>query len=101
MADRTIIVDPAKLESTAGEIDTQAAEYKRLYEQLYSEVDSMASAWQGSDNLAFTSQIDGFREDFTAMYTLMTQYSEFLKNSAATYRSTQENVAASAKRLVN
>lgn len=98
---KSIRVEPAKLEAAAAQIDNQAAEYKKLYEQLYTEVDSMANAWQGSDNIAFTSQIEGFREDFLAMYTLMTQYAEFLKNSAATYRETQNEVVSQAKKLIN
>ena len=98
---KSIRVEPAKLDAAATQIDNQAAEYKKLYEQLFTEVDSMASAWQGADNLAFTSQIGGFREDFLAMYTLMTQYAEFLKNSASTYRATQNEVASRAKKLVN
>ncbi len=97
----SIRVEPSKLEAAATQIDNQAAEYKRLYEQLYTEVESMASSWQGSDNLAFTSQINGFREDFNMMYQLMMQYSEFLKNSANTYRQTQQEVADQARRLTN
>lgn len=98
---RTIIVDPAKLEAAASQIDAQAADYKKIYEQLFTEVGAMSSAWQGADNIAFTNQIEGFRDDFTAMYTLMTQYSEFLKNSAATYTATQQEIVSAAKRLTN
>ena len=98
---KVIRVEPARLDAAAQKIDGQAAEYKKLYEQLYTEVESMSSAWQGADNLAFTSQIEGFRDDFNARYTLMTQYSEFLKNSAATYRETQSEVVSQAKKLVN
>lgn len=98
---RTIIVDPAKLEAAASQIDNQASDYKKVYEQLFTEVGAMASAWQGVDNIAFTTQIEGFRDDFLAMHTLMTQYSEFLKNSATTYRATQNEVVSQAKKLTN
>ncbi len=98
---KVIRVEPSRLDAAANKIEGQAAEYRKLYEQLYSEVNSMSSAWQGADNLAYTSQIEGFRDDFTAMYTLMTQYAEFLKNAAATYRQTQNEIVAQAKKLVN
>lgn len=101
MAGRTIKVDPAKLKSAAGQIDSQAAEYKRQYEQLFTEVNAMASAWQGADNIAYTTQIEGFRDDFTKMYDLMMKYSEFLKNSADVYQGTQDEVVTQAKRLTN
>lgn len=98
---RTITVDPAKLESAAGKMDTHAAEYQRIYKQLFSEVEGMAVAWQGVDNVAFTTQIKGYEDDFQKMVTLMKEYSEFLKKSAAAYRKTQEEVVSQAKRLTN
>lgn len=96
---RTIVVDPAKLEAAAQKIDVQASDYERLYRQLFSEVDGMGAAWQGVDNTAFVTQIKGFREKFQQMSALMKQYSEFLKQSAKTYRSTQNEIVIRAKRL--
>lgn len=98
---RTIIVDPAKLESAAGKMDAYVADYESIYKQLYSEVDGMAAAWQGKDNIAFTNQIKGFEDDFQKMVALMKEYSEFLKKSAVAYRTTQDEITAAAKRLTN
>lgn len=97
----TIRVEPAKLKSTASQIDAQAAQYKRLYEQLYTEVNAMKSAWNDAANIAFTSQVEGFKEDLEKMYKLMTQYSEFLVNAANTYETAQNNLIDGAKRLAN
>lgn len=97
----TIRVEPAKLKSAAAQIDTEAAEYKRLYEQLYTEVDAMKTAWNDASNIAFTTQVEGFKEDLEAMYKLMTQYSEFLVNAANNYEATQNEIIDNAKRLVN
>ena len=98
---RSITVDPQKLEAAATAIDNQSADYEKSYRQLFTEVDSMAAAWQGADNLAFTNQIKGFEDDFKAVVSLMKQYSEFLKTSAKTYRQTQDEVVTQAKKLVN
>jgi WXG100 family type VII secretion target len=98
---RSITVDPAKLESTAGKIDQQSADYERIYKQLFNEVDRMGAAWQGTDNLAFVSQIKGFMDDLQDMTRLMRDYSSFLKNSATTYRNTQNEIISSAKKLTN
>ena len=98
---RKIVVDPAKLDSAASQIDSQAADYERLYNQLFSEVSGLGAAWQGKDNTAFVQQIEGFRDDFQQMAQLMRDYSEFLKTSASTYRTTQENVVSAAKSLSN
>ena len=98
---RKIIVDPAKLETAASTIDSQSSDYKQIYEQLFTEVGAMASAWQGADNVAFTQQIEGFREDMLKMYQLMVEYSEFLKTSATTYKATQNEIINQAKKLTN
>lgn len=96
-----IIVEPAKLEAAATKIDEYAADYKKNYTQLFTEVNAMSANWSGADNIAYTTQIKGFEEDFNKMYTLMTQYAEFLKNAATNYKTTQEAVEAGARKLTN
>lgn len=98
---RTIHVTPEQLESTAGRIESLAADYKAQYDQLYSETNAMASTWSGKDNVAFVNQIDGFKDDFTKMHTLMLNYADFLRKSAKAYRDTQDNVVSEARKLVN
>lgn len=94
-----IMVDPSKLTSTATTIESYAGDYKKTYEQLLNEVDAMASAWSGSDNVAFTSQIKGFQDNFTAMYNLMNEYVQFLRDSANVYSTAQQSIADAAKKL--
>jgi WXG100 family type VII secretion target len=96
-----IVVNPAKLETAAAKIDEYAADYKKTYMQLFTEVEAMASNWQGTDNVAYTNQIQGFEDDFQNMYKLMTEYSTFLTNSATSYKTTQSNVESAAKQLTN
>lgn len=96
----TIKVEPAQLTSTAGQIDNAAAEYQKLYNTLYSDVAAMRSGWQGRDNLAFTDQIEGFRDDFDLMKKLMDEYSLFLKRAAEKYAATQQAIVEGASRLI-
>lgn len=98
---KTIMVDPNKLNSTSATIENYAGEYKKTYEQLLNEVDAMAKSWSGSDNVSFTSQIKGFQDNFLAMYNLLTEYVEFLRNSATAYNNAQTTIEQSAKKLVN
>ncbi|MCR8643645.1 WXG100 family type VII secretion target [Paenibacillus sp. N1-5-1-14] len=98
---RKIVVDPAKLETVAKTMDGHSAEYQRLYDQLFNEVKNMGNAWKGQDNVAYTTQIEGFRDDFDNMKKLMEQYSGFLKQSATTYKETQTDIVSAAKRLTN
>ncbi len=98
---RTIQVTPEQLEAAAKKIESLAADYKTQYEQLYSETNAMASTWSGKDNVAFTNQIAGFKDDFTKMYSLMRDYADFLVKSAKAYRDTQDTVVSEARKLVN
>lgn len=98
---RKIEVTPDQLVSAAGAIEGLAAQYKDQYTRLYSETNAMASTWSGKDNIAYTDQIAGFKDDFEKMYNLMMRYAEFLRESAKMYRDTQDAVATEARKLVN
>ena len=79
---RTIMVTPEQLERTAVQIEGLAADYKTQYTKLYGETDALASTWNGKDNIAFTTRIAGFKDDFERMYDLMNKYAAFLRDSA-------------------
>lgn len=98
---RTIQVTPEQLETTAGRIEGLAADYQTQYNNLYSETSAMASTWSGKDNVAYTDQIAGFKDDFEKMHTLMLNYADFLRKSAKAYRDTQDTIVTEAKKLVN
>ncbi len=98
---RTIQVTPEQLESAAQRIEGLAADYKTQYDQMYSETNAMASAWNGKDNTAFVDQIAGFKDDFTKMHALMLNYADFLRKAAKAYRETQDTVVTEARKLVN
>ena len=96
-----IMVDPTRLEAVGSKIEEQTADYSKMYQQLFTEVQAMKKAWQGADNIAYTTQIEGFREDLEKMKKLLEQYSIFLKESAKIYKRTQEDVISKAKTLTN
>lgn len=96
-----IMVDPTRLETVGSKIEEQTADYSKMYQQLFTEVQAMKKAWQGADNIAYTTQIEGFREDLEKMKKLLEQYSIFLKESAKIYKRTQEDVISKAKTLTN
>lgn len=98
---RSIKVNPAQLNTAAAQIDALVAEYRKLYGKLYGDVGTMQAAWQGVDNQAFTTQIEGFRQDFDEMARLMDQYAQFLKQASKTYQEAQDNTVAGARRLGN
>ncbi|MCM1299222.1 MAG: WXG100 family type VII secretion target [Firmicutes bacterium] len=98
---QTIQVTPEQLETAATKIEGLASDYKSQYDLLYKETGAMSSTWSGKDNIAFTDQIAGFKDDFVKMHTLMMNYVDFLRKSAKSYRETQDSVVNAARKLTN
>lgn len=96
---RSILVTPDQLDACAVRMDDANQAYTRDSNALFSEVETLGTVWQGKDNLAFVSQISSFQNDFRQIAMLCTEYSDFLRNSAASYRSTQDELTAQAARL--
>ena len=99
MARGKIIVETSRLDSTAGQVEHLADQYKSEYESLFGIVKELQNAWRGEDNVAFTNQIEGFRDDFQRMERLMRDYAAYLRKVAESYRTTQDNIVAQAKTL--
>lgn len=101
MAVTTIKVDPQKLQDASSQISGLASEYEGEYKALFDRVHNMKGKWDGQDNQNYTEQVEGFRDDFEKMKSLMDQYSEYLKNTAQAYINTQNEIAKTAKGLTN
>lgn len=99
MANTVIRVTPAELRSVASKVRAQAEDYSKQYNQLMTDVDSMAAAWKGKDNTAFTNRIKGFMTDFQKMRSVLDEYAAFLDQAAQTYQNTQDKIAEAAQRL--
>jgi len=93
---RTIAVECEQIEACASRIDDANQDYIRSFSQLFESVDGMKASWQGKDNVAFSNQIQKFQSDFRQMSVLCTQYAEFLRNSARSYRQLQDDLASQA-----
>lgn len=94
-----IFVDPARLEITAQRVESSKADYDRLVNLLYAEVDKLQTNWQGKENTEFTNKIKQFQNDFRQIAIILNQYAQFLRSSARAYRETQEELYSSASRL--
>ena len=99
MARGQIVVETSQLDSAAGRVEDLANTYKTNYTGLFSTVQALQSSWSGTDNTAFTNQIEGFRDDFQRMEQLMRDYAAYLRKTATTYRNTQDSIARAAKGL--
>ena len=94
-----IVVDPQQLQSAAQKVDGYRQTYSGNVQKLYGSIDAMTSAWQGEDNLAYTTQIKQFQKEFQKMDQMLQQYSDFLRNAANQYSQTQTQVTNGARGL--
>lgn len=98
----SITVTTQSLTTKAGEVDNLAAEYMSHYEALLNDVNTLTTSdWQGEDATAFRNQVEGFREDFQKMRSLMGDYADFLREAAGKYDSMQSNMINTIKGLQN
>jgi len=92
-------VDLTALISTAAGIETRANDYKKLYGQLYTEVRAMGSNWQGKDNQAFVSQLNGFHDDFERMHKLLLDFAALIREADKEYKQALSDSTAIARNI--
>ncbi len=98
---KSIRVEMGVLMQSADYIDELNNEFRSYYNQLNTDVDTLAATWLGKDNLAFTTKIKGFNDDFNQLSLVLSQYASFLRNSAKAYEQTQDELVSHVNRLAN
>lgn len=101
MAQGKIIVTVQDLEKAASTVSTKAQEYQDNYNQLYKVIDELKGLklWTGTDSDVFIEQLNQFKDDFDYMYSLMNQYSTFIKKAAQAYSGVQSTITNETKDL--
>ena len=85
----------------AQKLQSLSENYTDIYTQLMQEANTMGTAWEGADNLAFVDQINGFTEELKMMATKLSTASQALDKQRANYVARQENNITQVKKLVN
>lgn len=75
--------------------------YTEIHLQLMQEANTMGTAWEGADNLAFVEQINGFTEELERMAGKLLLASQALDKQRANYVARQEHNITQVKKLVN
>lgn len=98
---KKIYVEPERLLASSKKIEDYNDEFKKMKRKLYEEVDLMSSSWNGKDNQAFTNQIKTYQNTMDSISLIMSQYCNFLNNSANAYRQMQEEIYSEAMKICN
>ncbi len=96
---KKIFVEPHKLLEVAKKIDDKNESFNKLQSQLYEEVDIMRNSWSGKDNMAFTNKIKDYHNFMRTVSLVMSQYTDFLKNTANSYSRIQDEIYNEANRI--
>lgn len=97
-----ICVDNNKFEGTASEIDKYVSLMKNKMKSAQSEIDALASSWQGSDFSQFKAQfnkLDNADSIHRQMMKALESYASFLRYAAAQYKNAQSKAVNRANLL--
>lgn len=75
--------------------------YTEIYTQLMQEANTMGTAWEGADNLAFVERINGFTAELKNMADKLSLASQALEKQRANYVARQDNNITQVNKLVN
>lgn len=89
------------MEKASQKLQSLSETYTEIYTQLMQEANTMGSAWDAADNLAFLEQISGFTDDLKTMAAKLSQASEALKQQKNNYVARQDSNIAQVKKLAN
>lgn len=95
----TIQVEIERLIQSSKQIDDKNDYFKKLTNDLYTRIDHLQTVWSGKDNLAFTNKIKDFQNFIHSLSLVLTQYSDFLRNSAHAYGQTQDELYSEVMRM--
>lgn len=98
---KIIRVTPEELITASDKLLSVSETYTEIYTQLLQQAETMGTAWQGADNLAFVEQITGFTDELKAMADKILLASEALKQQSQNYTDRQEANITQVKKLTN
>lgn len=96
---QAIRVTPEQLGQASTKLTELSQSYTTIYRQLLQEASAMGTAWEGSDNLAFVSQINGCCDDLSKMAKKMEIAGEALGKQKVNYETRQQDNVTQVKRL--
>lgn len=98
---KTFSVDPQGLNEAVKRLSDLSQRYAEISKQLMQRAETMGSAWDAPDNLAFVAQIQGLTDDLNMMAKKLQSDSEALAQQSQRYQQRMEENIAQVKKLSN
>lgn len=90
-------VNTNEMKYLANLVEAYMQNYDTAYKKIYSLVESIGTAWQGSDNLAYIQSISEFKKDFEQIDEIISQYVCFIRYAYKQFTDAQANLALAAQ----
>ncbi len=94
-----IKVTPEELTQVSNNLEQMTDNYQNVVNTINSTVNDLTQTWGGEAQASYATQINGFQDDFKELYSLLNQYSTYLRNTASKYSETEASIKDSAKAL--
>lgn len=94
-------VDPPELHAASKKFYQLAEEYTSVYNRLFNAAQTMGSAWDAADNLAFVDQINGFCQELKDMTAHLQQAAQALDQQATNYETVRDENTSGVRKLSN
>ncbi|WP_261304023.1 WXG100 family type VII secretion target [Paenibacillus andongensis] len=100
MANNSMRVETTDLRNSAKLIEDKTGKYVQEYSKIYNDViANLKVNWQGQSSEAFNRQIEGYRNDFDELATVLKSYSDFLVKTADKIEKTEDALKNAASNL--
>jgi uncharacterized protein YukE len=98
---KTFFVDTGVIGETSTKFKNHSEMYTQIYTNLIQQAQTMGTAWESEDNLAFVNQISGLCDDLKSMSDKLISASEVLKQMQINYENRLNDNTAQVKKLSN
>lgn len=91
--------DTGRLRSLGNEVQGEAAAYRSEVNKIYQVVDNLRTVWNGTDNQAFVTKVNSYKDEMENLGKVIDSYGEFLLQVAKVIDDTQSQIADAAGKL--
>ena len=99
MAGGFINVNMGEMMTTGGKVINSGDDFKAQTERLYQAVDSLEAKWQGTDNKAYVTKVNEYKDDMLNLAKVIVSYGEFIRTTAKTYMDVADDIASAASKF--
>ncbi len=88
-----ILVTPEELQIASAQFNNKASELEQMLQQVQSQIQSLASTWQGQAASQFANLMGQWTTDVNGIRTVLGEISQHLNQAASVYQDTDLSIS--------